>query len=134
MQSREVSGNQSVQQEITGAQVAQVLASAHRVADEVRAEAERAANQTMLDAHHEAALLRSQAEADASALTNTAAQRVAELEAEIESMEGRRHAVQAELNQAATRLNEIAEDLRRVTTSADRHPSEAPERRTAAAV
>jgi hypothetical protein len=123
LKSREAGDKLKVQQEITAAQIAQVLASAHRVAADVKAEAERAANQAIVDAQQEAAHLRSQAEADASALTDSAAHRAAALEAEIESMEARREAVQAALNQAATRLNEIAELLRRATTSPDRNAS-----------
>jgi cell division septum initiation protein DivIVA len=95
-----------------GVQVERVLASAHRVADEVKVDADSAAKKILSEAQEEAARLRSQAEADASALTQTAASRLTKLNAEIERMLQRRDAVNAELHRAADQLDELSRDIR----------------------
>ena len=84
-----------------GVQIERLLASAHKVAEEVKVDAESAAKKILSEAQEEAARLRSQAEADASALTKTAAARLAELNTEIERMLERRDAVHAQLHRAA---------------------------------
>lgn len=103
---------QPVRQESTGVQVERVLASAHRVAEEVRVEAETTARRLLQEAQDEASQMRIHAEADAAALTRTAATRLAELKTEVQEMIDRRDAVQAMLDRAADRLTEIAQDLR----------------------
>jgi hypothetical protein len=99
-------------QETVGVQVERVLAGAYRIAEEVKSEAESTAKQLLREAQEEAAQLRTQAAADAAALTRTAATRVAELESEIQEMTDRRQVVQAMLDRAADRLNQIAQDMR----------------------
>lgn len=103
---------QPIPQETVGVQVERVLSSAHRIAEEVRTDAEISARELLRAAQDEAAELRKHAEADAAALTRTAAARLAELEAEIQEMTDRRHVVQAMLDRAADRLIEIAQDMR----------------------
>jgi cell division septum initiation protein DivIVA len=115
-------------------QVERLLASAQRVADDVRIEAEREAQQLLRRAQEEAAQLRSQAAADASALASTASARLASIETEIGQMLERRRAVQAVLERAADRLAEIATEMRQAAAPAE-EPSEAePSPRTATAV
>jgi cell division septum initiation protein DivIVA len=93
-------------------QVEKVLASAHRVADEVRVDAEHAAKKVLGEAQEESVRMRGQAEADASALVKTAEARVAELNLEIERMLERRAAVHAQLHRAADQLDELSRGLR----------------------
>ena len=111
------SGGQPARQPTTGAQVERVLASAHKVAEEVRADAENVARQRLREAQEEAAQLRTNAEADASALLQSAAARAAGLESEIQELLDRRRVVQAMLDRAADRLNDIARDLRQSVVS-----------------
>jgi cell division septum initiation protein DivIVA len=134
LKSGETSGKQGVRQEIMAAQVGQILASAHRVAEDVRVEAENAARQRLREAQEEAAQLRNQAEADASALASTAAAQLARLEAEIERMTALRQSVQATLNRAADRLNQIANDMRQGEAPTNPISLFPPERRTGANV
>ena len=96
----------------TGVQVERVLASAHKVAEDVKNEADSAARKILADAQEEAARLRSQAESDASALTRTAAVRLTELNAEIERTLERRDAVHAQLHRAADHLEELSRGIR----------------------
>jgi cell division septum initiation protein DivIVA len=119
-----VRGNDPAPRPETGAKQAErLLVAAQRVADEVRSEAEAAARDTLRGAQEEAAQLRSQAEADASALATTAKARLAEIEAEIVAMQGRRDAVQKVLLAGADRLNEIAIEIRQAAVGdATRHP------------
>jgi DivIVA domain-containing protein len=106
------------------AQFAQVLASAHRVAADLKQEAELAAAQMRREAHDEAVHLRQQAEADASALVRTAGARLEEIKADIEKFTAWRAAVQRALGQTADRLNEIAGDMRGAAASV---PADAPD-------
>lgn len=117
LEAAQASGGQPARQATTGVQVERVLASAHRVAEEVRADAENVARQTLREAQEEAAQLRANAEADAFALAQTAAARAAELESEIQELLDRRRVVQAMLDRAADRLNDIARDLRQGAAS-----------------
>jgi DivIVA domain-containing protein len=112
------------QPDMPTAQFAQVLASAHRVAADLRQEAELAASQMRREAHDEALHLRQQAEADASALVRTASARLEEIKADIEKLTAWRGAVQRALGQTADRLNEIAGDMRGAVASV---PADAPD-------
>ena len=114
-----------VSHETSAVQVERVLVSAHRVAEEVRVEAENAAKRTLCEAQEEAAQLRGQAAADAAALASTAAARLKELEAEIDRMTERRDEVQALLDRAADRLNEMAHSMRQALPTAITGSSEA---------
>ena len=134
LKSGETPGKQGVRQEIMAAQVGQILASAHRVAEDVRVEAENAARQRLREAQEEAAQLRNQAEADASALASTAAAQLARLEAEIERMTALRQSVQATLNRAADRLNQLANEMRQTEAAANPIMLFPPERRSGANV
>jgi cell division septum initiation protein DivIVA len=95
-----------------GLQVEKVLASAHRIAEELKHEAEAAAAKILGDAQDEAVRLRNQAEADAAALASSASARVTELDGEIERMMARRDALQGELNDIATRLDDLSQQMR----------------------
>jgi cell division septum initiation protein DivIVA len=99
-------------QEMTVVQVERLLASAQRVAEDVRIDSENGAQQILREAQAEAAQLRTQAETDASALIRTASTRLQTLEVEIEQLVERRQAVHALLERAADRLNEIAQEMR----------------------
>lgn len=127
LSSAEASSKQIARQEMTAGQVAQVLASASRVAEEIRIEAEKTANQALHEAQQEAVRLRTQAEADASELTSTAARRLTELEAEIQVMLERRQSVQMSLNRVADRLSKIAHSMRHLVESEDPLASFAPD-------
>src|SRR5213593_596646 len=93
-----------------GVQLEKVLASAHKVAEGVKLEAESDAKKILSEAQEEAARLRSQAEADASALTRTAAARLAELNAEVERLDARRGAVYTQLQRAAEQLDALSRE------------------------
>ena len=134
LKSIDAPGKQGVRQEIMAAQVGQILASAHRVAEDVRAEAENAAKHRLREAQEEAAQLRNQAEADASALASTAAAQLARLEAEIERMTALRQSMQPTLNRTADRLNQIANDMRQAEAPTNPIMLFPPERRTGANV
>ncbi len=95
-----------------GVQLEKVPASAHKVAEEVKVEAEADAKKMLSEAQEEAARLRSQAEADASALTRTAAARLAELNTEVERLEARRAALNSQLQRAAEQLDTLSRELR----------------------
>jgi hypothetical protein len=105
--------------ETVGVQVERVLASAHRVAEEVKAEAEQSAKQLLREAHDEAMQVRSRAEADASALTRSASVRVSELERDIQQLTERRLAVLTLLDETADRMAAFAEELKRSKVTAD---------------
>lgn len=119
LKSAEAAGKETVRQEITTAQMAQVLASAHRVADDLVAQAEKTAQQLLWDAQNEAAQLRNQAEADASALASTATARLTAIELQIERMLEQRASVHDVLMRAADRLDGIANDMRQAMATAD---------------
>jgi cell division septum initiation protein DivIVA len=95
-----------------GIQVEKVLASAHRVAEDVKLEAAKAAKQILGEAQEEALRLRSLAENDATALTKTAATRLGELNGEVERMIERREVAQTLLHRAADQLEALAHDVR----------------------
>jgi cell division septum initiation protein DivIVA len=103
--------------ETAGVQVEKILASAHRVAEDVKTDAENAARQLLREAQEEAAQVRSRAEADATALTRSATARVAELERDIQHLIERRQAVEALLDETADRLSAIAQDIKRTSPS-----------------
>jgi cell division septum initiation protein DivIVA len=119
LKSAEESSREAVRQDITTAQIAQVLSSAHRLADDLAAQAEKSAQQLLWDAQNEAAQFRNQAEADASALTTTANTRLAAIEMQIEQMLEQRASVHEALMRAAARLDGIANDMRQAMTPAD---------------
>jgi len=95
-----------------GVQVEKVLASAHRIADEVAHDAETAANKILVDAQEEAVRLRNQAESDAAALAASATARVAELNEEIERMTARRDELQVQLDEIAGTLDQLSKEMR----------------------
>lgn len=95
-----------------GVQVEKVLASAHKIAEDILREAEVAARKIQSDAHEEALHLRTQAETDAAALTASAMSRVTELKSEIERMTERRDSLQAQLREIADQLDEFSRQLR----------------------
>src|SRR5436309_5796235 len=95
-----------------GSQLEKVLASAHKVPEEVKLEAENDAKKMLSEAQEEAARLRSQAEADASALTRTAAAHLAELNAEVERLEARRGTLYTHLQRAAEQLDALSREMR----------------------
>jgi cell division septum initiation protein DivIVA len=93
-------------------QLEKVLASAHRIGEEVKAEASVAAGRILADAQEEAARLRAQAENDASALTRTATERLAELRGQIEEMTTRRDGMIAMLERGVAELSAITRGFR----------------------
>jgi cell division septum initiation protein DivIVA len=103
----------------TAAQVERVLASAHKVAEDVKTDADAAAKKILGDAHLESARLRSQAENDASALTSSAAGRLTELNAEIERILERREAANAQLYRMAEQLEDVSRGIRATTSAPD---------------
>jgi hypothetical protein len=130
----EDSGGPASTRDSVGAQVEKVLASAHRVAEEVTLESKVAARKALNEAQEEAARLRSQAENDATALTRSAHARLAELNAEIERMTERRDAVQALLDRAAGQLVEIARSMRATALAPDAVIEESSKQRPAMTV
>jgi cell division septum initiation protein DivIVA len=108
---------QSPARSATAVQVERVLASAHKIAEDVKVEAEAAAKKILSDAHGEAARLRTQAERDASDLTSNAATRLNELNVEIERTMERREAVNAQLYRTAEQLEEVSRGIRSATAA-----------------
>ena len=133
LEATQTSGGQP-RQPTTGVQIERVLASAHKVAEDVRADAEKVARQMVREAQEEAAQLRTNAEADASALTQTAAARAAGLESEIQDLLDRRRVVQAMLDRAADRLNDLARDLRQSAVSSGSSTQDASRPRVSAII
>jgi cell division septum initiation protein DivIVA len=112
LQAAEEASKDRARQEMPASQIAGVLASANRVAEDMKTQAEQAAAALRREAQEDARQIRSQAEADATALVGTASARRQDLQAEIEDMLARREAVQIALDRAAERLVEIANDMR----------------------
>jgi cell division septum initiation protein DivIVA len=108
---------QSPARSTTAVQVERVLASAHKIAEDVKVEAEAAAKKILSDAQGEAARLRTQAERDASDLTSNAATRLNELNVEIERTMERREVVNAQLYRMAEQLEEVSRAIRSTTAA-----------------
>lgn len=106
-----------------GVQVERVLASAHKVAEDVKNEANETARKILSDAQEEAARLRSQAENDASALTKTAAARLTELNTEIDRVLERRDALHAQLHRAAGQLEDLSRGIRATVPAPEASPT-----------
>jgi cell division septum initiation protein DivIVA len=115
----EDSKEQAPAQTSTGVQLERVLASAHKVAEDIKNDADIAAKKILADAQEEAARLRSQAESDATALTKTASTRLVELNAEIERTQERRDIVHAQLYRAAEHLDELSRGIRATVRAGD---------------
>jgi cell division septum initiation protein DivIVA len=105
-------GNQAPSGNPLSLQLEKVLASAHRIGEEVKAEASVAAGRILADAQEEAARLRAQAESDATALTRTATERLSELRGQIEEMTARRNDMIDMLERGVVELTVITRKLR----------------------
>lgn len=100
--------------EAVATQLEKVLASACKITEDLKHEAEAAAGKILNDAQDEAVRLRGQAEADAAALAASATARVTALESEIEQMTARRDSLQAQLDGIATTLDALSRQMRSV--------------------
>ena len=126
LKSAESTRRDAVRSEMSTTQLTQVLASAHRVAEDLTAQAQERARRILLEAQEEAAHLRSQAEADASALAGTAAARLETIEGDIVRMTEQHRAVQIAVSRAADRLNRIANEMRAAAEATDLAPADDP--------
>jgi cell division septum initiation protein DivIVA len=95
-----------------GIQVEKVLASAHKVAEEINQEAETTRKNILSDAQEEALRLRAEAENDAAALVSSATARMTELQSAIERMTARRDVLQSELDEIADALDALSRQMR----------------------